>query len=163
GKDRRGRVPAGGQAARAPAGAGTRGGPEADGSGARREPVLQRHPRQHHRRAVGRMSVEVGKPAPDFTLPAVEGGGGARSDFVGKKNVVLFFYPKDMTPGCTVEACTFRDAYEDFVAAGAEVIGISADSVESHQKFASKHGLPMQLLTDADGQVRARYGIKKTL
>jgi peroxiredoxin Q/BCP len=109
------------------------------------------------------MSIEVGKPAPDFTLPALKGGAVTLSDFVGKKNVVLFFYPKDMTPGCTVEACTFRDAYEDFVAAGAEVIGISADSVESHQQFASKHSLPMQLLTDADGQVRSRYGIKKTL
>jgi peroxiredoxin Q/BCP len=109
------------------------------------------------------MSIAVGQSAPDFTLPALKGGAVTLSDFVGKKNVVLFFYPRDMTPGCTVEACTFRDAYEDFVAAGAEVIGISADSVESHAKFASKHQLPMQLLTDADGQVRARYGVKSTL
>ncbi len=109
------------------------------------------------------MSIAVGQSAPDFTLPALKGGAVTLSDFVGKKNVVLFFYPKDMTPGCTVEACTFRDAYEDFVAAGAEVIGISADSVESHQQFASKHQLPMQLLTDADGQVRSRYGVKSTL
>jgi peroxiredoxin Q/BCP len=109
------------------------------------------------------MSVGVGESAPAFTLPALRGGQVTLADFAGKKNVVLFFYPKDMTPGCTVEACTFRDAYEDFVAAGAEVIGISADSVERHQEFAQKHNLPMQLLTDADGQVRARYGVKATL
>src|SRR5262249_7178404 len=118
---------------------------------------------QHRSGALGRMSIEVGKQAPDFTLPALKGGAVTLSDFLGKKNVVLFFYPKDNTTGCTVEAGTFRDPYEDLVAAGAEVIGISSDSLESHQRFASKHSLPMQLLTDADGQVRARYGIKKSL
>jgi peroxiredoxin Q/BCP len=108
-------------------------------------------------------ALSIGDQAPGFTLPALRGGAVTLSDFIGKKNVVLFFYPKDMTPGCTVEACTFRDAYEDFVAAGAEVIGISADSVEKHAQFAAKHQLPMQLCTDADGQVRARYGVKATL
>jgi peroxiredoxin Q/BCP len=109
------------------------------------------------------VSVAVGERAPDFTLPALRGGQVSLSDFAGKKNVVLFFYPRDSSPGCTVEACTFRDAYDDFVGAGAEVIGISSDSIDSHAQFASKHGLQMQLLSDGDGQVRARYGIKATL
>jgi peroxiredoxin Q/BCP len=109
------------------------------------------------------VTLAVGQAAPDFTLPALRGGAITLSDFIGKKNVVLFFYPRDLSPGCTVEACTFRDAYEDFVAAGAEVIGISADSVDKHQQFATKHNLPMQLLTDADGQVRSRYGVRATL
>src|SRR5881397_2670366 len=90
------------------------------------------------------MSIRVGQRAPNFRLAALRGGEVSLSDFAGKKNVVLFFYPKDDTSGCTAEACTFRDAYEDFVAAGAEVIGISSDSVESHQQFSSKHQLPMQ-------------------
>ena len=110
------------------------------------------------------MSVTVGEKAPDFALPALRGGGQLKlSDFAGKKNVVLFFYPKDDSPGCTVEACTFRDAYEDFVAAGAEVIGISSDSIDAHQSFAQKHKLPMQFVTDAGGKVRAQYGVKATL
>jgi thioredoxin-dependent peroxiredoxin len=109
------------------------------------------------------MSVAVGQRAPDFRLPALRGGEIALSDFVGKKNVVLFFYPKDGTPGCTAEACTFRDAYEDFVEAGAEVIGISSDSLDAHQAFATRHNLPMQLVSDAGGKVRAQYGVKSTL
>jgi peroxiredoxin Q/BCP len=81
----------------------------------------------------------VGDRAPDFELEAVSGQKVRLSDFRGKKNVVLFFYPKDETPGCTVEACTFRDAYEDFVDVGAEVIGVSADSLESRNRFADHH------------------------
>ena len=108
-------------------------------------------------------TIRVGDPAPDFRLPALRGGEVALSDFRGKKNVVLFFYPKDASPGCTVEACTFRDAYEDFVDAGAEVIGVSSDSLEDHASFANKHKLPMQLLADAGGKVRAQYGVKSTL
>ncbi len=108
-------------------------------------------------------AVKVGDTAPDFRLPSLRGGEVALSDFRGKKNVVLFFYPRDASPGCTVEACTFRDAYEEFVAAGAEVIGISSDSVDSHQSFAARHNLPMQLLSDAGGKVRAQYGVKSTL
>ncbi|HEX6836691.1 MAG TPA: peroxiredoxin [Polyangia bacterium] len=107
--------------------------------------------------------IHVGDRAPDFRLPALRGGEVALSDFRGKKNVVLFFYPKDASPGCTVEACTFRDAYEDFVDAGAEVIGVSSDSLEDHAAFAGKHQLPMQLLADAGGKVRAEYGVKSTL
>jgi peroxiredoxin Q/BCP len=109
------------------------------------------------------MSLTVGEKAPDFRLPSLRGGELALSDFAGKKNVVLYFYPKDDTPGCTVEACTFRDAYEDFVAAGAEVIGVSSDSLDSHAAFAQKHHLPMHFVSDKGGQVRAAYGVKKTL
>jgi len=109
------------------------------------------------------MSLAVGERAPDFALPSLRGGEIKLSDFKGKKSVVLFFYPKDETAGCTVEACTFRDAYQDFVDAGAEVIGISSDSLESHGKFAQKHNLPMQFASDPGGRVRAQYGVKPTL
>jgi thioredoxin-dependent peroxiredoxin len=108
-------------------------------------------------------SIQVGERAPDFRLPALRGGEVALSDYRGKKNVVLFFYPRDASPGCTVEACTFRDAYEDFVDAGAEVIGVSSDSLADHAAFAGKHQLPMQLLSDEGGKVRAQYGVKSTL
>ena len=107
--------------------------------------------------------INVGDRAPDFRLPALRGGEVALSDFRGKKNVVLFFYPRDASPGCTVEACTFRDAYEDFVDAGAEVIGISSDSVDDHAAFAESHRLPMQLVSDTGGKVRAAYGVRSTL
>jgi thioredoxin-dependent peroxiredoxin len=106
--------------------------------------------------------IAVGERAPDFEL---SDGGGKHvrlSQFNGQKNVVLFFYPKDDSPGCTVEACTFRDRYQDFADAGAELIGISSDSVESHAHFAGKHRLPMTLLSDVNGEVRKRYGIKAT-
>lgn len=108
-------------------------------------------------------TIKLGDRAPDFRLPALKGGEISLSQFRGQKNVVLFFYPKDDSPGCTVEACTFRDAYEDFVDAGAEVIGISSDSVDSHDAFARKHKLPMQFVSDAGGKVRAAYGVKSTL
>ncbi len=107
--------------------------------------------------------IKVGDVAPDFRLPALRGGEIALSDFRGKKNVVLFFYPKDDSPGCTVAACSFRRAYEDFVEAGAEVIGISSDSLDAHAAFAGKHKLPMQLVADDGGKVRAAYGVKSTL
>jgi peroxiredoxin Q/BCP len=77
--------------------------------------------------------------------------------------VVLYFYPKDDTPGCTKEACTFRDQYQDFQDAGAAVLGVSSDSSESHRKFAAKHRLPFTLLADRGGQVRKRYGVPATL
>jgi peroxiredoxin Q/BCP len=76
---------------------------------------------------------------------------------------VVYFYPADDTPGCTAEACAFRDSHEDFVDAGALVIGISGDSAESHEKFADKHSLPFTLLSDRGGAVRKLYGVKKTL
>jgi thioredoxin-dependent peroxiredoxin len=109
------------------------------------------------------MSIAVGERAPDFALPSLRGGEIRLSDFVGKKNVVLFFYPKDETPGCTAEACSFRDAYQEFVDVGAEVIGISSDSIESHTRFAQKHNLPMNFVSDSGGRVRKDYGVKSTL
>jgi peroxiredoxin Q/BCP len=107
-------------------------------------------------------SIEVGDQAPDFTLPSSRGGSFTLSSQRGQKNVVLFFYPKDDTPGCTAEACTFRDQYDAFAAAGAEVVGVSSDSLDAHGRFASKHGLPMHLLSDEGGKVRAAYGVKST-
>jgi peroxiredoxin Q/BCP len=107
--------------------------------------------------------VKVGDPAPDFTLTSGEGEQIRLSDFRDKKTVVLFFYPKDDSPGCTVEVCNFRDSHSQFAGAGAEVIGVSSDSEESHQKFASKHSLPMKLLSDPGGKVRDLYGVKSTL
>lgn len=83
--------------------------------------------------------------------------------FLGQKWVVLFFYPKDGTPICTREACQFRDAYEDFVAAGAEVLGVSGDSPDRHRQFAGTHRLPFRLLSDPDGLMREAFGVPKTL
>jgi peroxiredoxin Q/BCP len=109
------------------------------------------------------MSVQIGDRAPDFELPGLSGKRVKLSDFVGKKTIVLYFYPKDETPGCTKEACSFRDAYEDFSGAGAEVIGVSADDVATHESFAAHHRLPFVLASDADGRARKAYGVKKTL
>jgi peroxiredoxin Q/BCP len=106
-------------------------------------------------------AIQIGEPAPDFTLDTADGKAVRLSDFRGRKNVVLFFYPKDETAGCTVEACTFRDTYQDFIDAGAEVIGISADDSASHARFANRHGLQMVLLSDPTGQVRAQYGVRR--
>ena len=108
-------------------------------------------------------SLEVGDLAPDFTLPSSTGTMVSLADYRGKSEVVLFFYPKDDTAVCTKEACSFRDSYEAFREAGAEVIGISSDSEESHQGFAARNRLPFLLLSDRDGQVRALYGVRKTL
>src|SRR5690348_18142214 len=107
--------------------------------------------------------MRVGDVAPDFTLQDQTGQAIRLKDLLGQKTVVLYFYPKDETPGCTVEACQFRDDYEDFKAAGAEVIGVSDDSIESHDKFASHHRLPFILATDAGGKLREQMGVKKTL
>ena len=107
--------------------------------------------------------LAVGDPAPDFRLPTSNGSYVALQDFLGKKNIVLYFYPKDFTRGCTAEACSFRDSYEVFNDLGAEVIGISSDSQDSHRDFAQQHHLPFILLSDADGSVRKAYEVKKTL
>lgn len=109
------------------------------------------------------MSISVGDQAPDFALPSQDGSTVKLSDYRGKKHVVLYFYPKDETAGCTAEACSFRDNYEDFTDAGAEVIGVSSDSEKSHQSFASHHRLPFKLLSDRGGKLRAAYGVKNTL
>lgn len=93
--------------------------------------------------------LEAGMKAPDFTLPDKDGNPVSLSDFAGKK-VVLYFYPKDNTPGCTRQACAFAAAYGEFEQLGVTVIGVSKDSAASHQKFADKHGLPFILLSDPE-------------
>src|SRR5215467_13658832 len=103
--------------------------------------------------------IQVGDLTPDFTLLNQSGAPVSLGDFLGKKHIVLYFYPKDNTSLCTEEACAFRDSYEVFKDAGAEVIGVSSDSVESHQQFASRHHLPFILLSDTKGVVRKRYGV----
>ncbi|HLI05512.1 MAG TPA: peroxiredoxin [Ktedonobacteraceae bacterium] len=108
--------------------------------------------------------VQVGDPAPDFTLPTQKTGEAFHlQDMIGKAVIVLYFYPKDDTKGCTDEACSFRDSYEVFKEAGAEVIGISSDSEESHQKFAAKYRLPFLLLSDKGGTVRKLFGVPATM
>jgi len=109
-----------------------------------------------------RGGVQVGERAPDFALPDRTGKTVRLSELRGKP-VVLYFYPKDDTPGCTKESCTFRDQYQDFQDAGAEVIGVSSDSPESHGKFATKYRLPFTLLSDRGGAVRKQYGVPSTL
>jgi len=111
----------------------------------------------------GWSGVQVGDAAPDFDLPDASGRRVRLADFKGKRGVVLYFYPKDDTPGCTKEACSFRDSYEEFQDAGAEVIGVSSDSEASHRSFAEKHRLPFVLVADAGGELRKRYGVPWTL
>ena len=108
-------------------------------------------------------SVKVGDRAPDFTLPTQKTGESFHLyDVLGKSAIVLYFYPKDDTPGCTAEACSFRDSYEAFQEAGAEVVGISSNSETSHQQFANKYKLPFILLSDLGGVVRKFYGVPST-
>ncbi len=109
------------------------------------------------------MALQVGDRIPDFTLPSATGENVNIADFVGKKPLVIYFYPKDDTPGCTAESCAFRDSYQVFQDMGAEVIGISGDSVDSHQKFASKYNLPFVLLSDSQNTVRKQFGVPATL
>ena len=104
------------------------------------------------------MLLEVGTKAPDFTLPDKDGQNVSLSDFAGKK-VVLYFYPKDNTPGCTRQACAFAGAYEEFKTLDAVVIGVSKDSVASHQKFAEKYDLPFVLLSDPELTAIQAYGV----
>jgi peroxiredoxin Q/BCP len=106
--------------------------------------------------------VRAGDPAPDFTLPDAAGRPVRLSDFRGRSEVVLFFYPKDDSPVCSAEACSFRDSHEAFREAGAEVIGVSADSADSHRRFAGRLQLPYTLLSDRGGAVRALYGVPRT-
>jgi peroxiredoxin Q/BCP len=105
--------------------------------------------------------VNVGDSMPDSVLTSDAGSVPLRTK-IGK-TLVIYFYPKDETAGCTKEACSFRDAYEDFVAAGAEVIGISRDDATSHASFKAHHRLPFTLLSDPDGTVAAAWGVKKSL
>ncbi len=109
------------------------------------------------------MKVEVGDKAPDFTLPSQMGDNVTLSEFFGKKNIVLYFYPKDESRGCTREACSFRDSYDVLTGLGAEVIGVSSQSVESHKSFATHYGLPFILLSDVGSKARQLYGVPSTL
>jgi peroxiredoxin Q/BCP len=107
-------------------------------------------------RKIGGDMIQEGMIAPDFTLPADGGDEVTLSDYRGKK-IVLYFYPKDDTPGCTTEACNFRDDYAGILAAGAVVLGVSPDDVESHDRFKQKYTLPFPLLSDPDHQVAEMY------
>ena len=104
--------------------------------------------------------LSEGTKAPAFTLPDQNGQMHSLSDYAGKK-VVLYFYPKDMTSGCTSQACNFRDMYPQFLEKGAVVLGVSKDSVESHKRFEEKHGLPFTLLSDTELEVIAAYDVFK--
>ena len=107
--------------------------------------------------------VKAGDQAPDFTLPAQSGEAVRLKDRLGERVVVLYFYPRDDTRGCTAEACAFRDSHEVFAEAGAEVIGVSSDSVDRHAAFAGRHELPFTLLSDQGGRVRRLYGVPAVL
>ncbi len=107
--------------------------------------------------------INIGDLAPDFELLNQDGHPVRLADYLGKKNIVLYFYPKDETPGCVKEACGFRDSYEDFGAAGAEVLGVSADSVDSHKAFQRNRRLPFQLLSDPDNELSKKYGVTASL
>lgn len=104
------------------------------------------------------MVLKIGDIIPSFTSIDSKGNSFDIKEYIGKP-LVIYFYPKDDTPGCTIQACTFRDKYEDFKALGAEVIGISSDSLKSHQKFASRYKLPFILLSDFDKKIRIQFGV----
>ncbi|WP_137792271.1 thioredoxin-dependent thiol peroxidase [Bacillus sp. E(2018)] len=106
------------------------------------------------------MTIETGSKAPDFKLPASNGEEVALSEFKGK-NVVLYFYPKDMTPGCTTQACDFRDRHEDFKKQNTVILGVSPDPLARHDKFIEKHGLPFILLADEEHKVAELYDVWK--
>jgi peroxiredoxin Q/BCP len=103
--------------------------------------------------------LRVGDPMPAFTLPSASGAEVSSNDLVGKGALVLYFYPKDETLGCTIESCAFRDQHADFLAAGATILGISPDSPDSHRSFAAHHKLPFTLLSDPRRSVFALFGV----
>jgi len=107
------------------------------------------------------IKVKVGDWAPEFEAPTSDGSKLALKDFVGKKNVVLYFYPKDDTPGCTKEACSFRDNIAPIRKMGAEIVGVSLDSVASHEKFTTKYNLPFPLISDKEKLIAQAYGVLK--
>jgi peroxiredoxin Q/BCP len=109
------------------------------------------------------MALQVGDKIPNFSAKDNDGNDFDSSSIIGKKPVVFYFYPKDNTPGCTAQACSFRDQYEDFKDLGAEVIGISSDSIASHEKFIQKYQLPFILLSDSDKKIRNLFGVKPDL
>lgn len=109
------------------------------------------------------MALQVGDKIPNFSAKDTNGNDFDSTTVIGIKPVVFYFYPKDNTPGCTAQACSFRDQYEDFKDLGAEVIGISSDSVASHEKFAKRYKLPFLLLSDHDKKISRLFGVKASL
>ncbi|UCD61443.1 MAG: peroxiredoxin [Flavobacteriaceae bacterium] len=109
------------------------------------------------------MGLKVGQVMPQFTLQDQDGKLFNSNDLVGKKTLVIFFYPKDYTPGCTIEVCSFRDSYEEFTELGAVVIGISSDSENTHRRFASKYKLPFKLLADRQKNVYSLFQVESKL
>src|SRR5262249_39124341 len=105
------------------------------------------------------LNLKVGDTAPDVSLPEFPSGTFNLADYRGKKTVVLYFYPKDDTPGCTKEACAFRDTHDDFAQADAVIFGVSQDSLESHKAFAGKFNIPFPLLVDEGDAVRKEFGM----
>jgi peroxiredoxin Q/BCP len=109
------------------------------------------------------MAIQKGDKCPSFKLTDQNGEVFNVDEVIGKDNLVIYFYPKDDSPGCTKQACSFRDAFEDFKEAGARVIGISSDDEKSHKKFAEKHNLPFTLLADSKKVVRKQFGVPTNL
>ena len=106
-------------------------------------------------------SIAVGEKAPPFEAMLQDGSTFDSASLLGRKSLVLFFYPKDNTPVCTQQACAFRDAYAQFVAADVEVVGVSGDSPESHRRFAARHALPFPIISDAGGALRRLFGVPR--
>lgn len=109
------------------------------------------------------MAISIGDKAPLFTLKNQEGEDIQLSDYIGTYPVVIYFYPKNFTPGCIAEACSFRDHYEDFMDLGATIFGISNDSVKSHKRFVKRYQLPFTMLSDTNGNIKKKYGVKGEL
>ena len=109
------------------------------------------------------MAIKVGDTLPNFSAKDTNGNVFDSKDYLGKQPLVIYFYPKDDTPGCTAQACSFRDNYQDFKDLGAEVIGISSDTVQSHIRFKSKFNLPFILLSDHNKKLRKLFGVQNSL
>jgi thioredoxin-dependent peroxiredoxin len=125
--------------------------------------VMLRYTNNEHSGRTNVATFKVGDRAPDFSATTYDGNKICLADFLGKRAVVLFFYPRDGTPICTQEACSFRDSYDQFIDAGAEVIGVSGDTEESHRTFARQHKLSFPLISDADGSLRKAFAVPKTM
>jgi peroxiredoxin Q/BCP len=109
------------------------------------------------------MALKIGDKVPSFTAKDTNGNLFDSQDYIGKQPLVIYFYPKDNTPGCTTQACSFRDNYQDFKDLGAEIIGISSDSVRSHIQFKSKSNLPFILLSDNEKKIRKLFGVQNNM
>ena len=109
------------------------------------------------------MALQIGDKLPNFIAKDTAGNTFESQDYVGQKPLVIYFYPKDNTPGCTAQACSFRDQYQDFTDLGAEVIGISSDTEKSHQSFSNRHKLPFILLADTNSKIRKAFGVPTAL